>query len=89
MEGGDAVPGQPRRNVVPAIKQHWNFERLLGTGSQSDVWAATSNKTDQRVAVRLLQNCDDTMRELEVYRQLRSAPLHPHVLNVQFGLVDK
>jgi hypothetical protein len=77
------------RHVVLDIQEHWKFDRLLGEGSQSEVWAATHQSCNAVAAVRLLQNSDDAMRELNIYRHLCKFIPHPHVLGIRFGYIDE
>jgi hypothetical protein len=77
------------RHVVLGIQEHWKFDRLLGEGSQSEVWAATHQSCNAVAAVRLLQNSDDAMRELNIYRHLCKFIPHPHVLGIRFGYIDE
>ena len=78
------------KHVIIGIQEHWRFDRLLGEGSQSEVWAVTNKKTcNVMAAVRLLENSDDAMRELEIYRHLCQYQPHPHILGIRFGLIDE
>ena len=88
VEGDEELQRQPS-NVIQAIEEHWTLESLLGVGSQAKAWAATSKKTIERVAVRLMKMSPDALREIEVLHQLHKFPLHRNIVEIQFGLTNE
>ena len=87
----NATPPTTRlpKNLVPALELHWNLETIIGSGSQGEVWSACSKVNPKRkMAVKLLRNNNDAVREVEAFEQLRKFAQHDNVLNVRFGLSD-
>ena len=77
-------------NVVARLEEDWHIDKLLGSGSQGQVWIAHSLwHPEKRVAVKLLRYCGDAQREVAAYERLRTFDRHPNVLDVQFGLADR
>ena len=75
--------------TVAELHDRWVLERLLGSGSQGQVWRARERKAPSNVvAIKCLRDCQDARYEIEAYEQLRNYEIHPHVLDVSFGLCD-
>ena len=84
------VADEPPTHLVQSLLDCWSLERLLGSGSQGQVWLARGRfaAAQQVAAVKLLRNCSDARHEVEAYEQLRRFVPHPHILDVGFGLTD-
>lgn len=76
-------------HIVAELHGRWTLERLLGSGSQGQVWQARHRRRPTKVmAVKLLRKCSDAQREVEAYEQLRHFESHPNVLDAAFGWDD-
>ena len=83
-----AKPVKPA-HVVASLYDSWSLERLLGSGSQGEVWLARERRNHSQVAaVKLMKNSIDARHECDAYDQLRQFVPHPHVLEVGFGITD-
>ena len=70
--------------TVAELHDRWVLERLLGSGSQGQVWPARERKAPSNVvAIKCLRDCQDARYEIEAYEQLRNYEIHPHVLDVR------
>jgi hypothetical protein len=85
---GIAASSEPT-HAVEWLRDEWELERLLGSGSQGQVWAARHKTAKKRTAaVKMLRDCDDAWHEIDAYRQLSRFHQHPNVLDIIFGLHD-
>lgn len=73
-------------HLVDQLCDTWTLERLLGRGSQGQVWRVRHKSRRSLAAVKLLRNSTDAKHEVQAYEQLRLFTPHPHVLDVAFGL---
>ena len=59
--------------TVAELHDRWVLERLLGSGSQGQVWRARERKAPSNViAIKCLRDCQDARYEIEAYEQLET-----------------
>ena len=85
----DSSPIEPK-HAVATLHDNWSLERLLGSGSQGQVWHARHKRdTKATCAMKLLRNCTDARNEVAAYNRLAEFAPHPHLLHAAFLVADR
>lgn len=86
----DAAADAAPKHTTTALLNSWTLERLLGSGSQGQVWRArNTSDVKSTAAVKLLRNCTDARHEIAAYERLCLYEAHPNVLDARFILTDR
>lgn len=79
--------------AVPEIETYYAFDRLLGHGSQGDVWLMHEKGSfgpRSHFAVKIMKDCPDARREVQAYLQLRQyGHEHPGVMAIRFAFFNR
>lgn len=76
-------------DLLPDPTELYTLEDLIGEGTYGEVYSARDNKTDEHVAIKILENIADNIDEIEEeYLILRDLSSHPN-LPIFYGLFLK
>lgn len=77
------------KHIVPIVLKSFMFERMLGSGSQGEVWLARRSSSSEDMAIKLLPITTDAWNELRAFRLLAKHEPHVNVLHLAFSATDK
>ncbi|KAI4486879.1 hypothetical protein M0802_012249 [Mischocyttarus mexicanus] len=67
-------------DVIPDPGDRFVLEELIGEGTYGEVYSAYDKETDNKVAIKILENVADNIEEIEEeYLVLRDLSLHPNI----------
>ncbi|XP_015177355.1 PREDICTED: myosin-IIIb-like isoform X2 [Polistes dominula] len=76
-------------DVIPDPGDRFVLEELIGEGTYGEVYSAYDKETDNKVAIKILENVADNIEEIEEeYLVLRDLSLHPNI-PIFYGLFLK
>ncbi|XP_011146962.1 myosin-IIIb isoform X2 [Harpegnathos saltator] len=67
-------------DIIPDPGGRFQLEELIGEGTYGEVYAACDKETNNKVAIKILENVADNIEEIEEeYLVLRDLSLHPNI----------
>ncbi|KAJ8686367.1 hypothetical protein QAD02_022161 [Eretmocerus hayati] len=67
-------------DVIPDPEDRFSLEELIGEGTYGEVYSARDKETEDRVAIKILENVADNIEEIEEeFLVLRDLSVHPNI----------